>query len=172
MEGGQAMNKHVKLSALSFLAAALATGGVVGSARAQTTTETTIMTAPVAPSVTTKTVTTRTVVPPPTITRKITTTEESSQVLGEAVRGNTTIIFAAADHRDIRMGKLRTWDEFAEAHPDIARTLAYEPWLINDPVYLQRHPALAAFFAEHPKIKIAMVENPGNFAAIPPRPGE
>ena len=35
-----------------------------------------------------------------------------------------------------------------------------------------KHPELATFFQTHPDIKDAIEENPGNFAAIPPRPGE
>jgi len=50
--------------------------------------------------------------------------------------------------------------------------LAYKPSLINDSGYLSKHPELATFFQAHPDIKDAMEENPGNFAAIPPRPGE
>ena len=124
--------------------------------------------------------------PPPAISSNTTTTtqttrteesasaddEEGAPVLGSAVNGNTTIVFRAADSRDIHMSRLQTWDEFAAAHPRIARTLQYKPWLINDPGYLSRHPALQAFFIAHPDVKIAMAEDPGNFNAIPPRPGE
>ena len=62
--------------------------------------------------------------------------------------------------------------EFAEEHPKVATALAYKPSLINDPGYLTKHPELATFFQTHPDIKDAIEENPGNFAAIPPRPGE
>jgi hypothetical protein len=118
-----------------------------------------------APLLSTKTTTT-------TTESTATEDEDGAPVLGKAVDGNTTIVFDGADTRDIHMNRLRTWDEFAQAHPGIANTLAYKPWLINDPDYLARHPALDAFFQAHPSIKIAMAENPGTFAAIPPRPGE
>jgi hypothetical protein len=70
------------------------------------------------------------------------------------------------------LNRLRTGSQFAEEHPKIVTTLAYKPSLINDPGYVTKHSELATFFQEHPDIKDAMEENPGNFAAIPPRPGE
>jgi hypothetical protein len=98
--------------------------------------------------------------------------EGGAEVLGTVVRGNTTIIFQAAGTHGLDLNRLRTWSQFAEEHPKIATTLAYKPSLINDPGYLTKHPELATFFQAHPDIKDAMEENPGNFAAIPPRPGE
>ncbi len=97
---------------------------------------------------------------------------QGAKPLGAVQRGNTTIIFEPADSRDIDTARLRTWENFADAHAGIAHTLAYRPSLINDPLYLKGHPDLNAFFQAHPDIKSAMAENPGNFAAIPARPGE
>jgi hypothetical protein len=169
----------MKLSAVLSLAGAIAMSGIIGTAWAQTTTYTTITTAPVTPTVTE---TTRSytyqapapIVPPPTSTTIINSEEEepNGEVLGRAVSGNTTIYFEAANGQDIHAQRLGEWDEFAEAHPRIQTTLEYSPWLINDPAYLSRHPDLDAFFAAHPDVKMAMNQDPGNFAAIPPRPGE
>lgn len=92
--------------------------------------------------------------------------------LGRVVQGNKTIIFAPADDRDIDADRLRTWNDFAEGHPKVAKALAYNSSLMNDDSYLSKHPALNDFFRAHPDIKDAMVENPGNFVAIQPRPGE
>jgi hypothetical protein len=86
--------------------------------------------------------------------------------------GNTTIVFAPADARDIDTARLRTWQEFADTHSGIERALAYNPSLINDAHFLKTHPDLDTFFQEHPDIQSAMADDPGNFAAIPPRPGE
>ena len=36
----------------------------------------------------------------------------------------------------------------------------------------KKHPQLGAFFSAHPEIREAMAANPGNYVAIPPRPGE
>jgi hypothetical protein len=93
-------------------------------------------------------------------------------VLGSVTKGNTTIVFEAANPSDLDSQELKTWDSFAEDHEEIARALAFKPSLINDQRYLQRHPDLNDFFQAHPEVRDAMAANPGNFAAIPPRPGE
>ena len=98
--------------------------------------------------------------------------EASGPELGHVVQGNKTIVFAPADAGDLDTNLLRTWGEFAEGHPKIAKALAYKPSLMNDHAYLSKHPELSGFFQEHPDVKEAMAENPGNYVAIPPRPGE
>ncbi len=98
--------------------------------------------------------------------------EKGNEVLGTVVHGNTTIVFESAGTHGLDSNRLLKWDQFAEEHPKIATALAYKPALINDSGYLSKHPVLATFFQAHPDIKDAMEENPGNFAAIPPRPGE
>jgi len=97
---------------------------------------------------------------------------QDGQTLGTVVNGNTTIVFKAADTSDLDIQKLQTWSAFASEHPDVARQLAYKPALINDDSYAKKHPELKAFFSAHPDIREAMTENPGNYVAIPPRPGE
>jgi len=95
------------------------------------------------------------------------------QTLGIVNNGNTTIQFqSASSNPDIDQQPLQTWGEYAAAHPHVASALAYKPSLINDPQYLSKHPGLVQFFQAHPEVKNAMMENPGNFVAIPPRPGE
>lgn len=96
----------------------------------------------------------------------------SGRTLGTVVQGNRTIIFAPADTRDIDAEKQETWEDFAASHPNVAKELAYQNSLIDDGSYLSKHPALEQFFVAHPDIKQAMTENPGNFVAIQPRPGE
>ena len=86
--------------------------------------------------------------------------------------GNTTIFFKPAGTEGIDAERLKTWGEFAEEHPGIAKALAYNSSLMDNGAYLAKHPALGEFFQAHPDIKEAMGENPGNFVAIPPRPGE
>ena len=97
---------------------------------------------------------------------------QDGKTLGTVVNGNTTTVFKAADARDIDMAKLKTWNDFAAQHPKVAKELASKPALINDAAYAKRHPELDAFFSAHPDIHEAMAENPGNYVAIPPRPGE
>ena len=95
-----------------------------------------------------------------------------NNVLGSVTNGNTTVVFEAASPRDIDSEPLLIWDAFAAAHPAIARSLAYKPSLMNDASYLSKHPELGLFFEAHPEVRDAMLADPGNFAAIPPRPGE
>ncbi|MGA2410925.1 MAG: hypothetical protein ABSG46_11130 [Candidatus Binataceae bacterium] len=96
-----------------------------------------------------------------------------NQPIATVANGNTIIQFnSAASNPDLDQENLQAWGEFAGAHPRVANTLAYKPSLINNPQYLNKHPELAQFFAEHPSVKDAMMEDPGNFVAIPPRPGE
>ena len=97
---------------------------------------------------------------------------QESKTLGTVVNGNTTTVFKSAGPGGVDSAKLKTWNEFAAQHPKVATALANKPELINDASYTQRHPGLAAFFAAHPDIHDAMVANPGNYNAIPPRPGE
>jgi hypothetical protein len=97
---------------------------------------------------------------------------DEGKVLGVVDNGRTEIVFKAADTSDIDMQKLQTWSSFASEHPDIARELAYKPSLVNNDSYTQKHPELAEFFSAHPDIREAMAEDPGNYNAIPPRPGE
>lgn len=93
-------------------------------------------------------------------------------VLGSVTNGNSTIVFEAANPRDINSQALTMWDGFAAEHPAIERALEFKPSLMNDPRYLNKHPELSAFFQAHPEVRDAMAADPGNFAAIPPRPGE
>jgi hypothetical protein len=97
---------------------------------------------------------------------------QEGRTLGTVVNGNTTIEFKAADSSDLDVRKLQTWSSFASEHPEVARELAYKPSLINSDSYTRNHPELSEFFSAHPDIREAMAENPGNYNAIPPRPGE
>jgi len=87
-------------------------------------------------------------------------------------QGNTTIFFDPTNASNIDAQRLRTWGEFADGHPRVAKELAYNSSLMNDHAYLSKHPELGAFFQMHPRLKEAMEKNPGNFVAIEPRPGE
>src|SRR5271163_2588140 len=97
---------------------------------------------------------------------------QEDKTVATVVNGNKTIEFKAADSHDIDHAKLKTWNDFAANHQKVAKELAYKPALINDEAYAKNHPQLSAFFSAHPDIREAMAENPGNYVAIPPRPGE
>src|ERR1700688_4931329 len=49
---------------------------------------------------------------------------QEGKTLGTVVNGNTTTEFKAADSRDLDVAKLKTWNDFAANHPDIAKELA------------------------------------------------
>ena len=55
---------------------------------------------------------------PPTVVHSET---QNAKPLGVVQSGNTTIIFAPADSRDIDTARLRTWEEFADTHSGIAQ---------------------------------------------------
>jgi hypothetical protein len=97
---------------------------------------------------------------------------QENNTLGTVVNGNTTTVFKAAGNRGIDTQKLKTWNDFASEHPNVASALAHNPALINDDGYAKKHPQLSAFFSAHPEIRESMAANPGNYVAIPPRPGE
>jgi hypothetical protein len=97
---------------------------------------------------------------------------QEGTTLGTVNSGHTEIVFKAADTSDLAMQQLKSWGDFAAQHPKIAHELAYKPSLINNDSYAKKHPELADFFSAHPDVREAMAENPGNFVAIPPRPGE
>ncbi len=87
-------------------------------------------------------------------------------------RGNATIVFEPAGNNNIDTAHYQVWNDFASAHPEIARAIAYRPKVVDDPAFLRKHPALATFYQQHPEVRDALIANPGNFEAIPPRPGE
>jgi hypothetical protein len=97
---------------------------------------------------------------------------QDGKTMGTVVNGNTTTVFKAANTSDIDMHKLTMWNGFATAHPKVASQLAHNPALINDDGFAKKHPQLDAFFSAHPDVRQAMAANPGNYVAIPPRPGE
>jgi hypothetical protein len=97
---------------------------------------------------------------------------QDGKTMGTVVNGNTTTVFKAADSRDIDTHKLKIWNDFASQHPKVASELAHNPALINDDAYAKKHAQLGQFFSAHPEIREAMAANPGNYVAIPPRPGE
>ena len=97
---------------------------------------------------------------------------QDSKTLGTVTTGNTTIEFKSAGTSDLAMDKLTAWSEFASQHPDISKDLAYHPSLVDNDSFVAKHPELKDFFAQHPDIRQDMAANPGNYNAIPPRPGE
>ncbi len=83
--------------------------------------------------------------------------------LGTVVHGDTTIEFQAAKPNSSEMDMLAAWSAFAKDHRDIARDLGNKPALIGDDDYLKKHADLESFFSNHPQVRDAMKDNPGNF---------
>jgi hypothetical protein len=56
-----------------------------------------------------------------------------------------------------------TADPFFDSHPEIAEQLRKDPSLINDPRFVQQHPALQQFLAQHPEVQQEFRDNPNAF---------
>jgi len=59
--------------------------------------------------------------------------------------------------------RLAATDEFLESHPEIAEQIRKDPSLVNDPQFVQQHPALQQFLQEHPEIREQLQSNPNAF---------
>jgi len=58
---------------------------------------------------------------------------------------------------------LRGWNSVVLSDPGVARTLVRKPALLSDQAYLEKHPRLQDFVAEHPDFPDQFADNPGNF---------
>ena len=58
---------------------------------------------------------------------------------------------------------LRSWNNVVVSDPGVARALARKPALLGDQAYLDKHPPLQEFVAEHPDFPDQFADNPGNF---------
>jgi hypothetical protein len=56
-----------------------------------------------------------------------------------------------------------TTDQFLDAHPEIAEQLRKDPSLVNDPHFVQQHPALQQFLEQHPELRQEFRDNPNAF---------
>jgi hypothetical protein len=70
------------------------------------------------------------------------------------------------DHREDMQGqgnRLAATDEFFEAHPEIAEQIRKDPSLVNNPQFVQEHPALQQFLQQHPEVREQFQANPSAF---------
>jgi hypothetical protein len=70
------------------------------------------------------------------------------------------------DRREDRQGertRLAQTDKFLDSHPEIAEQLRKDPSLINNPRFVEEHPALQQYLQEHPEIRAQLQENPNAF---------
>ncbi len=65
--------------------------------------------------------------------------------------------------RDVTRGELRNMDAFMDRHPEIAEQLRKDPSLVNNKQFVDGHPALQQFLADHPGVREEIKENPNAF---------
>jgi phage-related protein len=65
--------------------------------------------------------------------------------------------------RDVTRGELANMDHFMDSHPEIAEQLRKDPSLVNNKQFVQSHPDLQQFLADHPGVREEYKENPNAF---------
>jgi hypothetical protein len=86
-----------------------------------------------------------------------------------AARGPVIISSEGAPASDLPMNQYKAFDDFRQAHPDIARDLARNPRLINSDRFQRQHPALRDFLSQNSDFAQDFSENPGDYI-LPARP--
>jgi hypothetical protein len=69
----------------------------------------------------------------------------------------------AARDNDTTRSELRSFDQFLDQDPAVAKELRSNPNLVNDPNYLSRHPKLREYLEDHPNVREELKENPSVF---------
>src|SRR6267154_6562246 len=64
---------------------------------------------------------------------------------------------------DVTRRELANMDRFMDSHPEIAEQLRRDPSLVNDKKFVNNHPDLQQFLAEHPGVREEYKENPNAF---------
>src|SRR6267154_1027944 len=64
---------------------------------------------------------------------------------------------------DVTRRELANMDRFMDSHPEIAEQLRRDPSLVNDKKFVNNHPDLQQFLAEHPGVREEYKENPNGF---------
>jgi hypothetical protein len=59
--------------------------------------------------------------------------------------------------------QLAAMDNFLDGHPEIAEQLRKDPSLINNPEFVENHPALQEYLEKHPEVREEIKENPNGF---------
>jgi hypothetical protein len=65
--------------------------------------------------------------------------------------------------RDVTRGELANMDHFMDSHPEIAEQLRKDPSLVDNKQFVQSHPDLQRFLADHPGVREEYKENPNAF---------
>ncbi len=65
--------------------------------------------------------------------------------------------------RDVTRTELANMDRFLDSHPELAEQMHKDPSLVNNKEFVENHPALQQFLAEHPGVREEYRENPNAF---------
>jgi phage-related protein len=68
-----------------------------------------------------------------------------------------------ARDRDVTRGELANMDRFMDSHPEIAEQVRRDPSLVNNKQFVENHPDLQQFLAQHPGVREEYTENPNGF---------
>ena len=60
-------------------------------------------------------------------------------------------------------GQLARFDQFLDSHREIAEQLRKDPSLINNPKFVDSHPALKTYLQDQPTIRAEITQNPNAF---------
>jgi hypothetical protein len=61
-------------------------------------------------------------------------------------------------------GEVSRFDNgYLDEHPEVARQLAHDPRLVDNPQFLANHPGLDSYFAHHPEIRTELQQHPDRF---------
>jgi anti-sigma factor RsiW len=86
-----------------------------------------------------------------------------------AARGPVIITSEGAPASALPMNQYKAFDDFRQAHPDIAHDLARNPHLINSGRFQRQHPALRDFLSHNSGFAEDFSENPADYV-LPARP--
>jgi hypothetical protein len=85
--------------------------------------------------------------------------------MAAAHSGNATIESGGASDADLNSARYKAWDDFAGAHPDVARELGRNPRMARNQSYLNKHQDLKQLFESNAGMQEDMIHNPGNYMA-------
>ncbi len=76
--------------------------------------------------------------------------------------GNPTIV-SEPGTQNLNLDELKAWDQIAESHPDMAKSLARKPALINSKTFVSKYPDLEQFLGKYPDARDSIRHNPGDY---------
>jgi hypothetical protein len=76
----------------------------------------------------------------------------------------TCVLTMPAAAQYVTQGELNHFNSFLNSHPGVAQQLHRNPNLVNNSNYLEQHPELHTYLADHDQIRRAIQTHPGKFA--------